>query len=69
MPEVLADPPAMTVLDLYRGNLNSLALAWTALHDDELRRRAVRAAGDKDIPELVSLTTAYLGGTRAAVAS
>jgi len=48
-------------LDLYRGDLNSLALNWTNLHDDELRRRAVRAAGDKDIPELLSLTTAYLG--------
>ena len=48
-------------LDYFRGDLNSLALTWTNLHDDELRRRAVRAARDKDIPELISLTTAYLG--------
>lgn len=44
----------------YRGDLLALSRTWTNLHDDELRRRAVRAAGDKDVAELVSLTTAYL---------
>lgn len=47
-------------LALYRGDLLALTHEWTNLHDDELKRRAVRAAGDKDVAELVSLTTAYL---------
>jgi integrase/recombinase XerC len=47
-------------LELYRGDLLALTHEWTNLHDDELKRRAVRAAGDKDVGELVSLTTAYL---------
>ena len=47
-------------LALYRGDLLALTHEWTNLHDDELKRRAVRAAGDKDVQELVSLTTAYL---------
>ena len=48
-------------LDVYRGDLNAISLSWTALHDSELRRRAVRAAAEKDVNELVSLTVAYLG--------
>lgn len=44
----------------YQGNLLAQTHEWTNLHDDELRRRAVRAAGDKDIAALVSLATAYL---------
>ena len=55
--------PAMTpsqALEQYTGDLLSSTREWTNLHDDELKRRAVRAAGDKDSAELVSLTTAYL---------
>jgi len=44
----------------YQGDLLARTREWTTLPDDELRRRAVQAAGDKDIPALVSLTTAYL---------
>ncbi|WP_425145182.1 tyrosine-type recombinase/integrase [Deinococcus sp.] len=44
----------------YQGDLLALTREWTALPDDELRRRAVRAAGDKDTAALISLTTAYL---------
>lgn len=44
----------------YHGTLLSQTREWTNLHDEELRRRAVQAAGDKDGPALVSLTTAYL---------
>ena len=47
-------------LDLYRGTLLAESRSWTNLHDDELRRRAVEAAGHKDIGALVSLMTAYL---------
>lgn len=47
-------------LALYRGDALTQLREWTNLHDDELRRRAVKAAGEKDIPALVSLTTAYL---------
>ncbi|WP_264776811.1 tyrosine-type recombinase/integrase [Deinococcus aetherius] len=59
MPDV---PPAVKGSDLalYRGDLLALTREWTALHDDELRRRAVKAAGEKDVAALVSLTTAYL---------
>lgn len=49
----------MTLLP-YRGDLLAPAHEWTNLHDDEMRRRAVRTAGDKDVAELVSLTTAYI---------
>ncbi len=44
----------------YQGNLLAQSREWTNLHDDELRRRAVKAAGDKDTAALVSLTQAYL---------
>ncbi|MDV6375435.1 tyrosine-type recombinase/integrase [Deinococcus arenicola] len=47
-------------LDVYRGDLLSRSREWTGLHDDELRRRAVRAAAEKDTLALVSLTVAYL---------
>lgn len=47
-------------LDHYQGTLLAQTRTWTTLHDDELRRRAVRAAGEKDVEALVSLTTAYL---------
>ncbi|THF86999.1 site-specific integrase [Deinococcus sp. KSM4-11] len=44
----------------YQGDLLARTREWTNLHDDELRRRAVQAAGEKDVAALVSLTTAYL---------
>ncbi|GGR30670.1 tyrosine-type recombinase/integrase [Deinococcus ruber] len=44
----------------YQGDLLAITREWTALHDDELRRRAVKAAGEKDLAALLSLTTAYL---------
>ncbi len=44
----------------YRGDLLAQSREWTNLHDDELKRRAVRAAVEQDIQVLVSLTTAYL---------
>jgi len=44
----------------YTGDRLAQADTWINLHDDELRRRAVQAAGDKDIETLVSLTSAYL---------
>ncbi|GAA4004349.1 site-specific integrase [Deinococcus rubellus] len=60
MPERLEES-SVTTLDIYHGNLLAFARACTGLHDDELRRRSVRAAAEKDIAALVSLTTAYLG--------
>lgn len=45
----------------YQGDLLARTREWANLHDDELRRRAVQAAADKDGPALMSLTTAYLG--------
>lgn len=47
-------------LSQYQGSLLDQTRSWTNLHDDELRRRAVQAAGGKDVDALVSLTTAYL---------
>ncbi|GGM20922.1 tyrosine-type recombinase/integrase [Deinococcus aerophilus] len=44
----------------YHGDQLSHADTWLNLHDDELRRRAVQAAGEKDTVTLVSLTRAYL---------
>ena len=44
----------------YQGDLLARSREWTNLHDEELRRRAVRAAADKDVAALVSLATAYL---------
>ena len=55
-----APRPSSSDLVPYRGDLLAQGREWTNLHDDELRRRAVRAAGEKDTPILVSLTTAYL---------
>lgn len=49
-----------TALELFRGDLLARSREWTGLHDDELRRRAVQAAGEKDTAALISLTTAYL---------
>ncbi|GAA5533957.1 site-specific integrase [Deinococcus aluminii] len=47
-------------LAVYQGDLLAQTRQWTNLHDEELRRRAVQAAGEKDVDALVSLTTAYL---------
>ena len=47
-------------LDHYRGTALAQADTWLNLHDDELRRRAVQAAREKDTDTLVSLTQAYL---------
>ena len=44
----------------YVGDALAQSREWTNLHDNELRRRAVRAAGEKDAEALVSLTQAYL---------
>lgn len=44
----------------YHGDLLAQTREWTNLHDDELRRRAVKAAGEGDVEALVSLTRAYL---------
>lgn len=44
----------------YQGTLLAQTREWTNLLDDELRRRAVQAAGEKDLAALVSLTTAFL---------
>ncbi|WP_309572780.1 hypothetical protein [Deinococcus sp.] len=42
----------------YHGDLLARTREWTNLHDDELRRRAVQAAGEKDVTALVKLTAA-----------
>ncbi|GHF37724.1 integrase/recombinase XerC [Deinococcus metalli] len=47
-------------LDRFRGTALARADEWLALTDEDLKRRAVRAAGDKDVDVLVSLTLAYL---------
>ena len=47
-------------LDRYQGDRLAHAQTWASLPDDELRRRAVQAAGEKDIDGLISLTQAYL---------
>lgn len=44
----------------YQGDALAHTRTWTTLHDEELRRRAVKAAGEKDAATLVSLTLAYL---------
>lgn len=44
----------------YQGDLLAQSHQWTNLHDEELRRRAVKAAGEKEAAALVSLTTAFL---------
>ncbi|SMB80097.1 tyrosine-type recombinase/integrase [Deinococcus hopiensis] len=49
-----------TTLARYGGDLLAQTRQWTGLHDEELRRRAVQAAGEKDVDALVALTTAYL---------
>lgn len=51
---------ATVTLDHYRGNLLAQSRTFTGLHDDELRRRAVKASGEKDKAELQALTVAYL---------
>lgn len=48
-------------LAIYQGDLLARTREWTNLTDEELRRRAVQAAGEKDADALVSLLTAYLG--------
>ncbi|RTR25381.1 site-specific integrase [Deinococcus radiophilus] len=60
-----------TALQQYTGDLLSSTREWTNLHDDELKRRAARAAMEKDVTELVSLTTAYLahGGSSGVLTS
>ncbi|UBV45072.1 site-specific integrase (plasmid) [Deinococcus taeanensis] len=47
-------------LQSYTADALTQARTWSGLHDDELRRRAVKAAGEKNHEELVSLTRAYL---------
>ena len=47
-------------LAVYQADALSQLREWTNLHDDELRRRAVQAAGEKDAAALISLTRAYL---------
>ncbi len=59
-PRVDSQTAASQALDHYRADQLSLAQEWTKLHDDELRRRAVRAAADKDTAALLSLLIAYL---------
>ena len=44
----------------YQGDRLTQADTWLGLHDDELRRRAVTAARDRDADILVSLSLAYL---------
>lgn len=53
------ESPSIT-LDLYRGNLLAQSRVWTGLHDDELRRRAIKAVGERNTDELLSLVIAYL---------
>ncbi|WP_343216575.1 tyrosine-type recombinase/integrase [Deinococcus aestuarii] len=57
---VTAQQGASYTLDLKRGALLDQASAWTALHEDELRRRATEAARDKNGEVLWDLTLAYL---------
>lgn len=47
-------------LERYQGTRLVQAQAWSSLSDEELRRRAVKAAGEKDVDSLISLTQAYL---------
>lgn len=47
-------------LDHYRGDPLAQTREWTVLGDDELKRRAVKAAGERDTATLLSLTLAYL---------
>lgn len=47
-------------LDRYRGDRLTQAQTWGSLPEDELRRRAVKAAADKDVDALVGLMQAYL---------
>ncbi|WP_102127933.1 tyrosine-type recombinase/integrase [Deinococcus planocerae] len=56
----MPDVDSVGKLAVYRGDLLALSREWTGLHDEELRRRAVRAAGERDVAALVRLTTAYL---------
>ena len=57
-------------LDRSSGDLLAQSRQVTNLHDDELRRRAVQATANKDAPELVALSVAYLAyGGGAGVAS
>lgn len=44
----------------YQGDRLAQAQTWSGLGDEELRRRAVKAAGEKDTGALTSLTKAYL---------
>ena len=53
-------PAPSTALALHTGDRLALTRAWTSLTDDEMRRRAVRAAGDRDAPTLTELTLAYI---------
>lgn len=47
-------------LDYYKGQPLSISREWTNLHDDELKRRATKAATEKDKDALISLTIAFL---------
>lgn len=48
------------ILDLYRGDLVGRASQIASLHPEELRRRAVEAARDKDAAALWMITEAHL---------
>ena len=47
-------------LDLYRGGLQDRSRSWTALHPEERKRRAKKAAALKDREGLWTLTEAHL---------
>ncbi|GGO36794.1 tyrosine-type recombinase/integrase [Deinococcus humi] len=52
--------PFEMAVELYRGDLVARASHLASLHPEELRRRAVQAARDKDTATLWALTEAYL---------
>lgn len=47
-------------LDRYQGDRLTQAQTWGSLPEDELRRRAVKAAAEKDVDALIGLMRAYL---------
>ncbi len=49
-----------TELQLYTATITDRSRAWTALEPGEVKRRAARAARDRDATELWSLTEAWL---------
>lgn len=55
----LSDQPGLTLVR-YRADLLHRAMEWSSLHDQELRRRAVKAAAERDVAGLLELSKAYL---------